>query len=123
MTAMNRLISRYAAAVVAAMLLSGAPAFAQLIVPPAGGVGLIPPPPAAPPPPRIDVPVVPRLNDLPTARGVPVVPRLDEVPTAQNSRRRHRSFGDRVTDCLADGAAAGLGPNQRAEYSRACANR
>ena len=32
-------------------------------------------------------------------------------------------FGDRVTKCLDDGAAAGLDPNERSHYSRNCANR
>jgi len=36
---------------------------------------------------------------------------------------RQKSFGERVTKCLDEGAAAGLGPNERATYSRNCANR
>jgi hypothetical protein len=32
------------------------------------------------------------------------------------------SFSDRVVRCLQQGAAAGLGPNDRAAYSRSCAN-
>jgi hypothetical protein len=32
------------------------------------------------------------------------------------------SFSDRVVGCLQQGAAAGLGPSDRAAYSRACAN-
>ena len=82
------------------------PAAAQILPP--GGAILTPPPPAAPPPPSM---------------AVPVVPKLDQMPTTSNAPPARRSFGDRVTDCLHDGAAAGLGPNDRAAYSRACANR
>ena len=32
------------------------------------------------------------------------------------------SFSERISRCLDDGAAAGLGPNDRATYSRSCAN-
>jgi hypothetical protein len=70
---------------------------------------LLPPPPAPIPPPRIEVPVVPQLDALPA------------TPKAQ--RRSRKSFGDRITDCLQDGAAAGLDSSERAAYSRACANR
>jgi hypothetical protein len=111
-----------AAIIVIVAALAPLPARAQLIVPPGSGA-LIVPAPIAPPPPRIDVPVVPRLGDVPQARGVPVVPKLDELPQPQHTGRNRRSFGDRVTDCLHDGAAAGLGPADRATYSRACANR
>lgn len=67
------------------------------------------PPPPPPPPPRIEIPAIPKMDAPPKQPRVNVNPR--------------GSFGDRVTDCLHDGAAAGLGPSQRAEYSRACANR
>lgn len=67
------------------------------------------PPPPPPPPPRIEIPAIPKMDAPPQQPRVNVRPR--------------KSFGDRVTDCLHDGAAAGLGPSQRAEYSRACANR
>jgi hypothetical protein len=121
-SAMTNVLFRHAMTAVIATLLSASPGFAQLIVPPGTGA-LIVPPPIAPPPPRIDVPVVPRLDELPRARGVPVVPKLDDLPSAQNTGRNRRSSGDRVTDCLHEGAAAGLGPNDRATYSRSCANR
>lgn len=81
-------------------------ASAQILPP--GGAILTPPPPAAPPPPSM---------------AVPVVPKLDQLPTSSTAPRARRSFGDRVTQCLDDGAAAGLSPNDRAAYSRACANR
>lgn len=118
------MIKLLSSAIVAALLILPLPAVAQLIVPPTAGAGaMIVPPPPAPPPPRVDVPVVPRLDEVPHARGVPVVPKLDDMPRAQHSGRSRPSFGDRVTRCLQDGAAAGLGPGDRAAYSRACANR
>lgn len=109
-------------AVVAAALCT-APAAAQFVAPPPAGVTLTPPPPAPPPPPRVDVPVVPRLDETARVRGVPRVPQLGEQTPVQRNSRGRRSFGDRVTRCLQEGAAAGLGLNDRAAYSRACANR
>jgi hypothetical protein len=76
--------------------------FAPNVVPPN------PPPPPPPPPPKIEVPVVPKLDAPPPQ------------PTVKRSRRG--SFSDRVTNCLHQGAAAGLNPSDRAAYSRACAN-
>lgn len=67
---------------------------------------ILPPPPAAPPPPRIEVPRVPQMGEVPQA------------PKAALQRRK--SFDRRVTDCIHQGA--GLGPNERSAYSRACAN-
>jgi hypothetical protein len=84
---------------------AGDAAWAQTIVPP-GWSPLSPLPPPPPPPPKIEVPVVPKMDEMPRQ--------------AQPSPRP--SFGDRITSCLQDGAAAGLGPNRRAAYSRACAN-
>lgn len=106
MTSMNRYFPHAAVAVIA-ILMWGAPVSAQIIGTPGSGA-LIVPPPSAPPPPRIEV---------------PVVPKLDELPRAQNTPQPRGSFGDRITNCLQDGAAGGLGPNDRAAYSRACANR
>jgi hypothetical protein len=84
---------------------AGDVAWAQTIVPP-GWSPLSPLPPPPPPPPKIEVPVVPKMDEMP-----------------RQARRSPRpSFGDRITSCLQDGAAAGLGPNARAAYSRACAN-
>jgi hypothetical protein len=94
-------------AVIALLVLGGAPVFAQGLLPP-GSSALTVPPPSAPPPPKIEVPVVPKMGDLPSQSYVP---------------QARPSFGDRVTNCLQDGAASGLGPNDRAAYSRACANR
>lgn len=70
---------------------------------------MIMPPPPSPPPPKIEVPVVPKMN-------APLSP-----PKANLQSRG--SFSDRVAPCLDQGAALGLGPNERAEYSRGCANR
>ena len=92
--------------VIVAALIAANTAFAQTILP--GGSPFNPPPPAPPPPPKIAVPVVPRMD----------------APMRQNSAPAPRpSFGDRINTCLDEGAAAGLGPNERAAYSRACANR
>ncbi|WP_370098990.1 hypothetical protein [Bradyrhizobium yuanmingense] len=63
--------------------------------------------PAPPPPPKIEVPKVPQF-DAP--------PRYNYQPLPRNS------FGDRVTKCLHDAAAAGLGPADRGTYARSCAN-
>jgi hypothetical protein len=80
-------------------------AFAQTIAP---GGSLYNPPPAPPPPPRI---------------YVPAIPKMDAVPTQPNVRFSGRtSFGDRVSRCLDEGAAAGLNQADRSTYSRSCAN-
>jgi hypothetical protein len=94
---------------VAAALFAADTALAQVIPP--GGSQFNPlnaplPPPL--PPPKIEVPVVPKMDALPSYNYLPA-PRP--------------SFSDRVTTCLDEGAAAGLGPGDRAAYSRACANR
>jgi hypothetical protein len=70
---------------------------------------ILPPPPPPPPPPRIEVPRVPQMDELPNS------------PKAALPRRK--SFSRRVERCLEEGAAMGLGPNRRAAYARACANR
>jgi hypothetical protein len=93
-------------AVAMPMLMAGT-VFGQQMVPP-GWSQFNPPLPAPPPPPRIEAPVVPRMD-------APSQPRV-------RSERR-RSFDERITQCLQDGAASGLGPSARAAYSRACANR
>ncbi|MDB5652508.1 MAG: hypothetical protein JWQ94_121 [Tardiphaga sp.] len=103
---MGWMIKRLLTSLCIAALLASAPASAQILPP--GSPILAPPPPAPPPPPSMAVPVVPQLDAMPS------------TPSAPASRR---SFGDRITQCLDDGAASGLGPNDRAAYSRACANR
>jgi hypothetical protein len=93
-------------AVVMLSLLVGAGASAQVLFPP-GSSQFNPPPPPPPPPPKIEVPKIPQFGAAPT---------YDYKPPARPS------FGDRVTKCLDDAAAAGLGPADRATYSRSCAN-
>jgi hypothetical protein len=82
-------------------------AFAQAVVPPGGSL-FNPPPPPPPPPPKMDVPVVPKLDEP---------QRQDYLPPPRPS------FSDRISRCLDEGAASGLGPSDRAAYSRSCANR
>jgi hypothetical protein len=88
-------------------LVAGTVASAQQIIPP-GGSQFNPPPPPPLPMPKIEVPVVPQLDAPP------------QQPRVQSSPRG--SFSDRISRCLDEGAAAGLGPSERAAYSRACAN-
>jgi hypothetical protein len=92
---------------VAAALIATEAAFAQAFIPP-GSSQFNPPLPSPPPPPKIEVPVIPKMDALPSYNYVPA-PRP--------------SFSDRITNCLSEGAAAGLGPSDREVYSRACANR
>jgi hypothetical protein len=92
-------------AVVAALLAGGA-ASAQQLIPP-GGSQFNPPLPPPLPPPKIEAPVVPQMD-------APVVQNYAPAPRP--------SFSDRVTRCLDEGAAAGMGPSARAAYSRSCAN-
>jgi hypothetical protein len=87
-------------------LMAVSTASAQFIPP--GGSQFNPPPPSPPPPPRIEVPAIPQM-DAPLP-----------VPQVQGLQRG--SFGDRISKCLEDGAAAGLGPSERSAYSRGCAN-
>jgi hypothetical protein len=91
--------------VIAAALAAGNVASAQLIPP--GGSQFNPPPPPPPPSPKIEVPAIPQM-------GVPSGPSVQSAPRP--------SFSDRITTCLDQGAAGGLGPNDRATYSRSCAN-
>jgi hypothetical protein len=93
-------------AVVVAALLAGGAASAQQLIPP-GGSQFNPPLPPPPPPPKIEVPVIPQM-DAPVTQSYAPAPRP--------------SFSDRITTCLDDAAASGLGPSERAAYSRSCAN-
>jgi hypothetical protein len=92
--------------VVAAALVAGAAASAQFLPP--GASQFNPPPPPPPPSPKIEVPAIPQMDAPPSQ------------PQVQPSQRG--SFSDRISNCLDQGAAAGLGPNERAAYSRSCAN-
>jgi hypothetical protein len=96
--------SIFVGTVIAALVAANA-AFAQLIPP--GGSQFNPPMPAPPPPPRIEVPVIPQM-DAPVQQSYQPAPRP--------------SFSDRITTCLDEAAASGLGPSARAAYSRSCAN-
>jgi hypothetical protein len=88
-----------------AALVAANAAFAQVIPP--GGSLFNPPLPPPPPPPRIEAPVVPQMD----------------APITQNyAPAPQPSFGDRITTCLDEAAASGLGPSARAAYSRSCAN-
>jgi hypothetical protein len=91
---------------VALALVFASAASAQVIPP--GGSRFEPPLPSPPPPPKIEVPVVPQLDALPEP---------NYAPTPQPS------FGERISKCLDDAAASGLGPNESSNYSRNCANR
>jgi hypothetical protein len=90
---------------VASALLAANAALAQVIPP--GGSEFNPPLPPPPPPPRIEAPVIPQM-DAPITQNYAPAPRP--------------SFSDRITTCLDEAAASGLGPSARAAYSRTCAN-
>ena len=92
-------------AVAAALLFAGA-ASAQVLIPP-GGSQFNPPLPPPPPGPNIAPPVIPQMD-------APVSPNYAPAP--------RESFSDRITACLDQAAASGLGPSERAAYSRSCAN-
>ena len=93
--------------IICALVLAGA-AHAQLPLIGPGSSALNPPLPEPPPPPRIEVPPIPQM-DAPAP-----------APSVQFSGRG--SFGDRISRCLDEGAAAGLNIAQRSAYSRVCAN-
>jgi hypothetical protein len=95
----------YCGVVIFALFAQGAVA---QVVPPGGSL-YNPPLPAPPPPPKIEVPAIPKMDELPKRSYAPIAPQ--------------KSFGERVSKCLDDAAASGLGPNERATYSRNCANR
>lgn len=95
------------ALVLSVLVAAGAPAVLAQTFTPEGAL-LPPPPPPPPPPPKLDIPKVPKMGEVPGSPKAPLV--------------RRGSFGDRVRDCIEEGAAMGLGPNERAAYSRACAN-
>ena len=121
-------MSKIAIAVLIAVGAASGVAHAQVFPP--GGINnqpVIPFPtaPAAPPPPRIEVPVVPQMNSPPPfalQNTSPGIVTQDTPPEPVLKRSRRPSFSDRVARCLDDGAAWGMNPNQRAAYSRSCAN-
>src|ERR1700712_4705094 len=87
-------------------LVAASTASAQVIPP--GGSPFSPPLPPPPAAPKIEVPVVPQMDAAP--------------PSPQVQGLQRGSFGDRISRCLDEGAAAGLGADARAAYSRSCAN-
>lgn len=94
--------------VMTAVVVSAPRDAAAQIINPTTSPSLIPPPPPAPPPPKIEVAPIPKLNET--------------LATPRPNLGQRGSFSDRVGRCLDYGASQGLGPNERAEYSRACAN-
>ncbi len=82
-------------------------ASAQQVIPP-GGSQFNPPLPPPPAVPKIEVPAIPQMDAPPSQ------------PRVQGLQRG--SFSDRISKCLDDAAASGLGPSERAAYSRSCAN-
>ncbi len=93
---------------VALVLVHANGAAAQLFQQP-GASPVIPLPPPPPiPPPKIEVPVVPQFD----------------APPQQNLKplSRRKPYDERIVRCLDEAAAAGLKPNERAAYSRACVN-
>jgi hypothetical protein len=93
---------------VAWALLAAPAAYAQSPNNLVGGSQFNPPLPAPLPPPRIEA---------------PAVPKLDAPPSYDYRPAPRPSFSDKVARCLDEGAAEGLGPADRAAYSRSCANR
>ena len=91
----------------ACVLLAPGTVSAQFIPP--GGSQFNPPLPAPPPSPRIEVPAIPKMD------APPQQPYVNAAPRA--------SFGDRISTCLDEAAAAGFGPTERSVYSRNCASR
>jgi hypothetical protein len=72
-------------------------------------------------PPHLVVPLPPPLP--PPKLEIPKIPKMDEIPISPKAALPRRgSFSDRISQCIEEGAAAGLGPNERAAYSRVCAN-
>jgi hypothetical protein len=93
------------ACIIAAALVSANAALGQFLPP--GASKFNPPLPPPLPSPKIEAPVIPQM-DAPPRQSYQAPPRP--------------SFSNRVTDCLQEAAAAGLGPGERDAYSRACAN-
>jgi hypothetical protein len=103
---MNRTLIVALCITMASPLVGHEGAQAQILPP---GASQFSPPPLAPlPPPPIEVPVVPQIDSPPSQPAV--------LPSGRGS------FSDRINNCLDQGAASGLGPNERAAYSRSCAN-
>jgi len=99
-------------------------AFAQVYTTP-GGRAVLPPPPAPPPPPAITVPQVPKMDSPPKfelQNTTPSYVQPGKPPKQVLKPQKRESFGRRMSNCLAEGAAMGLGPGQRSAYARNCAH-
>jgi hypothetical protein len=98
-------------------------AFAQVYHTPSGS--LVVPPPPRPAPPAITVPTVPQMDSPPPFALGNTSPGLVETNQTPNVNlkplSRRKSYSHRVTRCLQEGAALGLGPGERSAYSRTCA--
>jgi len=103
---MSGMMRSLAALLCLALAVFAASAAAQQGIITPGGSQFQPPPPA--PTPNVPVPVTPMFGPRPRQNYVPASP--------------PPSFSDRVVRCLQEGSAAGLGANERAAYSRSCAN-
>jgi hypothetical protein len=90
------------------LVLAAGPVHAQSPNNLVGGSQFNPPLPAPLPPPKIEAPKIPQLD----------APQHYDYRPAPRS-----SFGDRISRCLDEAAAAGVRPGRRAAYSRNCANR
>ena len=65
----------------------------------------------------------PQLPPLPGPKiQVPVVPKLDELPSRNYVPAPRPSFSDKVNICLGEATAGGLGPGDRDAYVRSCVN-
>ncbi|MCA1456003.1 hypothetical protein I6F35_22815 [Bradyrhizobium sp. BRP22] len=95
-------------------LLFAAPAASAQFIAPGTNPNLFPPPLPPPPPPKIVAPTTPMMRGEPESQ-------LPSLPAPRASTRR--SFSDRISRCLDEGAAAGLDPADRTAYSRSCATR
>ena len=96
-----------AAAVICVGLVS--PALSQDLSTPPPNPLLLAPPPPPPPPPKLEIPKIPKLGEI--------------APPPKVRLPQRGLFSDRVSRCLDEGAAMGLGPNERSAYSGICANR
>ncbi len=105
----NMFLMKHASIIICAVALAlsfGGAASAQQFLPP--GSSQFSPPPLPPlPQPKIAPPVIPQM-DAPIHYNYAPAPRP--------------SFSDRISTCLDQAAASGLGPNDRTTYSRSCAN-
>jgi hypothetical protein len=103
-------LMKHASLIICAVALAlsfGGAVSAQQFIPPGASPLINPPPPPPLPQPKIAPPVIPQM-DAPVHYNYAPAPRP--------------SFSDRISTCLDQGAASGLGPNERATYSRSCAN-